>query len=392
MTALNGSGVQQPSVKWLHGLTGFRFPIALGIFFIHSSHAVNPVNYEKTVSFFSDRGFAEGMSNFLIPIGLPFLSLFFMLSGFVLTWSARPSDTARSFWRRRFFRVFPNHIVTFVIALFLITGATTNWLPNLLLINTWNPNEPDGGTNYIVWSLCAELLFYASFPLVLMLVRKIRDSHLWAWAGVMVGGVVSINLITVFFIGGFVYPGNLLQLSGEQMWFASLFPPSRIFEFVLGVLLARIVMAGKFPRIGFLPVLLTWLASCVVAQYVPAPWTYAAVALIPNVMMLGAVATADIRGSKNVLTSKVMVWGGNISYAFFMVQTLLVYWLRSVWSDTYDPFVATLMWVGLLGVCLLAAHLLFTFVEDPIMRRFGRPRKKIQSAPTESVAPAPAPA
>lgn len=392
MSASTDSGVQQPKVKWLHGLTGFRFPIALGIFFIHSSHAVNPIDYEKPVSFFADRGFAEGLSNFLIPIGLPFLSLFFMLSGFVLTWSARPTDTARSFWRRRFFRVFPNHVVTFVVALFLIAGATTNWLPNLLLVNTWDVHEPEGGTNYIVWSLCAELLFYASFPLVLKVVRRIKDTHLWGWAAGMAGGILGINLVTVLFIGGFVYPGNLLQLSAEQMWFASLFPPARIFEFVLGVLLARIVMAGKFPRLNFLTVFLTWIASCAAAQYVPAPWTYAAVALIPNVMMLGAVATADIRGSKNVLTSKFMVWGGNISYAFFMVQTLLVYWLRSEFSTTYSPAVAVLMWVGLLGVCLLAAHLLFTYVEDPIMRRFGRPRKKIQSDPTQSVTPVSAPA
>src|SRR3954453_14069074 len=46
---------------------------------------------------------------------------FFVLSGFVLTWSAKDSDTPGKFWRRRFFKIYPNHFVAYVIylALFL---------------------------------------------------------------------------------------------------------------------------------------------------------------------------------------------------------------------------------------------------------------------------------
>src|SRR6266496_2959700 len=45
---------------------------------------------------------------------------FFVLSGFVLTWSARPGDAARTFYRRRFFRIYPQHLLTFVVAALLI--------------------------------------------------------------------------------------------------------------------------------------------------------------------------------------------------------------------------------------------------------------------------------
>jgi peptidoglycan/LPS O-acetylase OafA/YrhL len=42
-----------------------------------------------------------------------------VLSGFVLTWSARKYDTVRQFWHRRFLKIFPHHIVAFAIALIL---------------------------------------------------------------------------------------------------------------------------------------------------------------------------------------------------------------------------------------------------------------------------------
>jgi peptidoglycan/LPS O-acetylase OafA/YrhL len=40
------------------------------------------------------------------------VSFFFVLSGFVLTWSARPDDIATGFWRRRIARIYPVHLVT----------------------------------------------------------------------------------------------------------------------------------------------------------------------------------------------------------------------------------------------------------------------------------------
>ena len=38
------------------------------------------------------------------------VSLFFILSGFVLTHSARAPESARAFWLRRFFTIYPNHL------------------------------------------------------------------------------------------------------------------------------------------------------------------------------------------------------------------------------------------------------------------------------------------
>lgn len=381
----SGSGQK---VKMLDGLTGFRFPIALFIFLVHSTHLYNPAaNFTLPVTPFADQGLATGLSEFLIGVGLPMLSLFFMLSGFVLTWSAKPGERARAFWRRRFFRVIPNHVVTFVLACVLITGATTNWLPNLLLVHTWDPNEPSGGANVIVWSLCAELLFYSLFPFLVPLVRKIAANRLWYWAGGMVAGIAALDLSVKLFINDPVLPG-ILPISPMQMWAASLFPPSRLFEFMLGMLLAEIVRRGKFPRIRIPVLLLAWAASWTVAQFVTVPWTYALVAVVPNALTLGAIATADLRGAKSILTSRFMVWGGNISYAFFMVQMVVVYWGRTQVTGQWSFFPALGVWFGFLGATLVAAWLLFKLVEEPMMKNFSRPRRRRPATPaTEHLEP-----
>ncbi|MGH3758546.1 acyltransferase family protein [Actinophytocola sp.] len=379
-----GSGQK---LRMLDGLTGFRFPIALFIFLVHSTHLFNPASgFTTPVTPFADQGFATWLSEFLIGVGLPMLSLFFMLSGFVLTWSAKPGERARAFWRRRFFRVIPNHVVTFVLACVLITGATTNWLPNLLLVHTWDPNEPPGGANVIVWSLCAELLFYSLFPFLVPLVRRIAANRLWLWAGGMVAGMATLALSVKVFVNDPVQPG-ILPISPMEMWAISIFPPARLFEFVLGMLLAEIVRRGKFPRIRVPVLLLTWAASWTVAQFVTVPWTYALVAVVPNALTLGAIATADLRGVKSILTSRFMVWGGNISYAFFMVQMVVVYWGRTQVPGQWGFFPALGVWFGFLGATILAAWLLFKLVEEPLMKNFSRPRRK-RPAPVTRVEPA----
>jgi peptidoglycan/LPS O-acetylase OafA/YrhL len=374
----SGSGTR---AKMLDGLTGFRFPIALFIFLVHSTHLFNPAaNYMLPVTPFNNQGFANGLSEFLIGVGLPMLSLFFMLSGFVLTWSSKPGEKARFFWRRRFFRVIPNHVVTFVLACILVTGATTNWLPNLLLVHTWDINEPAGGANVIVWSLCAELLFYSLFPFLAPLVRRIPANKLWYWAGGMVAGIAALDTYVKLFIHDPVLPG-ILPISPHQMWAASLFPPARLFEFLLGMLLAEIVRKGMFPRIRIPVLLLAWAASWTVAQFVTVPWTYSLVAVVPNALTLGAIATADLRGVKSVLTSRFMVWGGNISYAFFMVQFVVVYWGRTVVTGQWSFLPALGVWLGFLAATLFAAWLLFKCVEEPMMKHFSRPKRKRPPAP-----------
>src|SRR4051794_13817969 len=80
-----------PRADRLPALTELRFLSAAAVFVNHAG---------------LESGFRSGVLNFVLA-GVPAslaeaaVAFFFMLSGFVLTWSARADDTPVLFWRRR---------------------------------------------------------------------------------------------------------------------------------------------------------------------------------------------------------------------------------------------------------------------------------------------------
>src|SRR4051812_31603838 len=117
------------------------------------------------------------------------VSFFFILSGFVLTWSVRHHDTTRAFWRRRFFKIYPNHLLTLIAAAVLLGGVSKMALDlmaailNALLLHSFFPDMTIWTSyNSVSWSLSNEALFYLLFPAVFLLIKRIRPERLWLWA------------------------------------------------------------------------------------------------------------------------------------------------------------------------------------------------------------------
>lgn len=77
-------------------LTGLRF-VAASLVFAYP--AALPV---PSMRLFADDAVAYGFYDRASQAGGLGVGFFFVLSGFILTWSARPGDTPRTFWRRRF--------------------------------------------------------------------------------------------------------------------------------------------------------------------------------------------------------------------------------------------------------------------------------------------------
>jgi len=122
-TAPPDSGSRLPS------LTGLRFLAALSVFLFHSSLASSPIPPNGPVTPFADQGFAHGYAAVLGHAGPLGVSFFFVLSGFVLTWSSRPGEPARAFLRRRVVKIYPNHVVMWAVALLLFAWATAGLEP-----------------------------------------------------------------------------------------------------------------------------------------------------------------------------------------------------------------------------------------------------------------------
>ncbi|MDG4800220.1 acyltransferase [Micromonospora sp. WMMD980] len=375
-------------------MTGMRFLAALMVFFAHAFLLNNPLNLTVPVNPFADEGIAHALAKVFGPAGFVGVSFFFVLSGFVLTWSMKPDDPASSFWRRRVLKIFPNHLVMWAVVMVLFAGAYTplhSWLPNLFLVHSWFPwDDTNSGVNLPAWSLCSELLFYLVFPFIIRPIMRIAVDRLWYWAGAAVAGVAVVALLAKF-----VVPAGtqfvLAPLPLTKMWFAYLFPPARIFEFVLGILLARIVAAGRWPRIPAPAVAALVVAGYAATVVTPAPYNFVLVMLVPIAVVIGAVASADVRRARTGLAGPVMVWLGTVSFGFYLAQVVPILYgrLKLFGGETYGVPGAVALLAGMFAATLLLGWLLYRFVEAPVMRRWARSRPTTaRSAPGPEFSPA----
>lgn len=372
------AAVTPPKRTGLPSLTGLRFIAAGLVFCFHITLANSPIPPFGPVNPVANQHVANTLSWLFGKAGYVGVSFFFVLSGFVLFWSTKPDEAATAFWRRRALKIFPNHLVMFILAMILFAAAITpvrSWLPNIFLLHSFFPQaDTYVSVNPPSWTLCSELLFYLLFPLIVRPVRRIADNRLWLWAAIMVAGTFAVALLTQYVVPS-TPKSPITPVSVTQFWTGYIFPPSRLFEFVLGMVLARIVIAGKAPRIRPL-----WAAGLIVVGYATAlvaPFVYGfeAVTVIPIGVVIVAFAAADVTGRRTGLRSPVAVWLGEVSFGFYICQGVVVFYgRRLLGAPAFTGPMSVLVIIGIFTAALVSGWLLYMFVERPIMRRWARKR------------------
>lgn len=368
-----GSSATRNVPSRLPSLTGMRFVAAGLVFLFHSlwqNFFVSPDAQKTTFSLFFQGGWAG-------------VSFFFVLSGFVLTWAARPTDTAPKFWRRRFFKIYPNHLITFIAALILLSGVAKatidGWdgVLNVLLLQAWH-TDLNVRTNFnpVAWSLSCEALFYFCFPFLMWAINKIRPERLWFWTILSAASVIAIPSFAKLLPNAQPFP--VTGFTTWEMWFVFQFPPVRMLEFIFGIFMARIVLTGQK-----LPLRLGGAVALAVGSYFVAPlfgpnYRFAAVMVIPLGLLIAAGAVSDVAKDQTFLSSKLMVWLGDISFAFYMWHYLVLQyghrWLGQ--GESWSTPTAIAAMALLFGITLVLSWALFTFIERPIMKQFATSRRK----------------
>ncbi|GAA3121988.1 acyltransferase family protein [Streptosporangium carneum] len=363
----------------LPSLTGLRFIAAAMVFcllVIHEHVFASPA--AETVYF-----------KIFWLAGAAGVSCFFILSGFVLTWSARQTDTKATFWRRRACKIYPNHLVTFVVALAgliwvqkaTVDGGVT--VLNLFLVQSYSPDlEVRASVNSVAWSLSCEALFYFAFPFLISLVKRIRPERLWAWTA---GVVALIFLVPV--LAGLLPDQEPFPVVGITEWdtyFIYQLPPVRMLDFVFGILLARIVMTGQRLPLSLRGAALLAVVAFAVEPLVPPRFSIVAFMTVPLGLLIAAGAVADTENRPTWLSGRVMVWLGEVSFAFYMwVQLVLTYGHQLLGGGSWDAPAAFGVAASLFAATLLLAWLLFSLVERPVMRRFATPRRRLSTVQPE---------
>ncbi|PWI44797.1 acyltransferase [Streptomyces sp. ICBB 8177] len=360
MARWGGERATRPS---LPSLTGMRWVAALAVFGLH----VDLVGYfggigGKVV----DWGFAAGDTG---------VSFFFVLSGFVLMWSARPRDRAVRFWRRRFARVYPVHLATVGLALLMAYTITPYMKPdhgevaaNLLLVHSWTYAWRDT-LNPVSWSLACEAFFYALFPLLARALRRCSVRVTRVVGGVSVLAVVLLPSLTTWFgIGWSVYYSPLARLP----------------EFVLGAVLARLVLLDRWRGPGR-HAALAITAVCYFAAPAFGGNEHAAVTILGFTLLIPAAARADLTGEPSSWRHPALVRLGELSFAFYMIHLLVIRAVEAVFHS-YSPHLPPLPAFGVTAAVFATslgfAWLLYEGVECPARRlvlrewraAFHRPR------------------
>ncbi|ASR37515.1 hypothetical protein BAY61_23735 [Prauserella marina] len=347
-----------------------RFLAALLVFVFHVA----------TVFAYPDAETAAGVQSVTGRLAFLGVSFFFVLSGFVLTWSARPGDGAGSFLRRRLCKIYPNHLVTFAVALILLlvlAKPVTGVLPNLLLFHAWIPDQSIfNSVNVVSWSLSCELVFYLFFPLLYRWITRIGEKHLWWWAS----GVV-VAVLCVPFVAEIAIPatdGDPLQAgsSTSQVWFVFIFPPVALLQFVLGILMARIVLAGRWFGLPLPVAALALVGGYALALLVPYNFGINATTIVPIALVIAAGAVADVRGRRTLLRGRTMLWLGEVSFAFYLVHYVVLLDGRELLGlPRLSVGGEVALSIAGFAVSLALAFLLYLGVERPVMRRWSRARR-----------------
>ncbi|MBS4729834.1 acyltransferase [Mycobacterium sp. SM1] len=334
---------------------------------------------------------APGLRDALAPLlncGAQGVDLFFILSGFVLSWnylermgrSWSMRATAHFLWLR-LARVWPVYLVTLhLAALWVIFTLHVGHVPSpdasrltaisylrqVLLVQLWFQPYFDGSSwDGPAWSISAEWLAYLLFgPLVLAIFRMKRATR-------------ARNLMWLA-VAASLPPVVLLLVSG-QFYTPWSWLPRIITQFTAGALacaaVRRLRPTDRVRRAaGYLSALLMLAIGGILYLFDAHPLSGVTdsggtvdVLFVPLVITLAIGAGSLPR----LLSTRLMVYGGQISFCLYMVHELV----HTAWGWAVEQFELPLQsfpwkWnvVGLLTIAVGAAILLYHLVEEPARR------------------------
>lgn len=354
-------GESDRAASRLDALTSLRFFAAFAVFVHHFN------------GFAPDGGLAR--VPLLYPwstIGAHGVTFFFVLSGFLLTWSWRPGrQSLGGYYWRRFGRIWPAHLVATVPALLLFYdigwGTDHTDLPStissLFLLQTWFPGvHPDLPGNPVTWTLSVELLFYALFPFFFRWFDRLRTRTLMLIAGL---GLVAIWAADVW---------ASYQEPSSESWLMRT-PVVYLPEFALGMGFAFALRRGWRMRLR------PWVVIALFVAYAPVYATHAVgprdafgiqieasvrqtVALL-SVLLIAAFVQRELDGHRGLLHWRPLVLLGAWSYCFYLVhqQVIQAMYDMGLWQPADNRNIWILLLTAAIGTCF--AWALYTLVEEP---------------------------
>ncbi|MBT8225605.1 MAG: acyltransferase [Dactylosporangium sp.] len=370
-------------------LTGIRTVAAVWVLLFHFRHHLT-----AQVPFFWS----------MLPwvnVGYLGVDLFFLLSGYILTYTHIERMTpwspqaAGAFLWLRLARIWP------VLVVMLLAFGTYNaaWmigsheaahdrsldparlLAHLTLVHAWGSTGLDW--NGVDWSLSAEWLAYLGFAVtagaLARLRRRVTSRALVACASAAIMPVVLTGLA--------LEDGTNLMLAADGLR-PGMVPVRVLSEFTCGALVAILVLrrlpAARLPHVlrpvpvalailvaiwligAFDPLRRPFLDRTWLVDGHPMLGSTETVLVVPLLaLLIAGLASADRDPITRLLASRPMVWGGRVSFALYMCHLLCLDVLERVLPRLPEGRPRALALALGLGSSVLLAFLLYRYVEEP---------------------------
>ncbi|CCK58532.1 Putative membrane acyltransferase [Mycobacterium canettii CIPT 140070010] len=387
------NAVRAPEITGeIRALTGLRIVAAVWVVLFHFRPMLGDAS----------PGFRDALAP-VLNCGAQGVDLFFILSGFVLTWNYLDrmgrSWSVRAnlhFLWLRLARVWPVYLVTLHLAAVWVIFTlhvghvpspeagqltATSYVRQILLVQLWFQPYFDGSSwDGPAWSISAEWLAYLLFGLLILVIFRMK--HATRARGLM------------WLAFGASLPPVVLLLASGQFYTPWSWLPRIVTQFAAGALacaaVRRLRPTDRARRVaGYLSVLvgvaivgILYLLHAHPLAGVEDSGGVVDVLFVPLVISL-AIGVGSLPA---LLSTRLMVFGGQISFCLYMVHELV----HTAWGWAVQQYELALQdqpwkWnvVGLLAIALGAAILLYHFVEEP-GRRWMRRMVDVKAASARS--------
>lgn len=367
--------MQKINYPHLDGLRGVAILSVILCHMLDSSFGTNSLAWNGLI-----RSFDVSPSFLLLyptTYGWAGVSLFFVISGFVIHVSRQQSESWTHFFIKRFFRIFPPYAAAVLIfsfiwpwgSLSIDKGKTQSLISHILLIHNFSDTF-FYGINPSFWSIAVEAQLYLIFPLLYIASQRFgwgRTLAIVASIEVLLRAYYSYALVTTHSA-----PPRFLTDSPFAYWFS----------WGIGAYLADMYRTGKKTFLGKLRLdILLLICLLLPLSKITTSFSFIGVAILSaSVIERMLTRSSDSRSFENFTAWRWLTYLGTISYSLYLIHQPILNLSTSVArkltsyigaTAQQSPELAYLICIAMLPVIFALAHAFKLVAEEP-SAKFGR--------------------